>query len=155
MNMTAMPIGGVGPRCTRERGCMVAAMSYSQVCTALDPRQGVPAPGTPELQKESVRQAIEIICIQRSETKLLDPVEKTGNDSRGGLPAGAGHVVGSKAGPRRCTCTRPRPRPANMPFSPAQGEFHVVAPTAGDSLHPRAPDVTMCGQAWACIGKAG
>jgi hypothetical protein len=51
---------------------------YSQVCTALDPRQGVPAPGTPEVQKEAVRQAIEIICIQRSETKLLDRVEKPG-----------------------------------------------------------------------------
>jgi hypothetical protein len=57
---------------------MVAATSYSQVCTASHPRQGVPAAGTPEVQKESVRQAIEIICIQRSETKLLDRVEKPG-----------------------------------------------------------------------------
>jgi hypothetical protein len=77
MNMTAVPIGRVGHRCTR-RECMVAATSYSQVCTASHPRQGVPAAGTPEVQKESVRQAIEIICIQRSETKLLDRVEKPG-----------------------------------------------------------------------------
>jgi hypothetical protein len=67
--------------------------SYSQVCTALHPRQGVPAPGAPEMQKESVRQAIEFIRVQRPETKLLNWARKMGTDSRGGLQAGADHVA--------------------------------------------------------------